>query len=153
MARKPTFWRPSLSPSSGNWLPPKSAYVMIYLDKRVGGRSKVPAVLGPAFTFITLSVVSGLAWPGLTSRKPSSLIKLLLFKPISIASFTRRSTYPDILCSSVVPLDSMQWLVLMLYFATADFSGWCILMCLWCSLNLVLIVLAVSYIHFSAFTG
>jgi hypothetical protein len=40
--------------------------------------------------------------------KPSSLLKLFLFRPISIASFTRRTTYPDILCNSEVQLDYMQ---------------------------------------------
>ena len=62
-------------------------------------------MLGPAFAFIVLSVVSGLAW---ISMKASSFLKLFLLRLISIASFTRRSTYPDILCNSEVPLDSMQ---------------------------------------------
>jgi hypothetical protein len=98
---------------------------------------------------LLLSLPCSCKWPGQAwlSVRPSSLLKLFFFRPMSITSFTRRSTYPDILCNSEVPLDLMQWPVLMLYYATADFSGLCRLMCVWCSLNLVLIALAVCPIY------
>jgi hypothetical protein len=35
-----------------------------------------------------------------------------------------------------VPVKSMQWPLLMLCSATADFSGWCRRMYLWCSSHL-----------------
>jgi len=44
--------------------------------------------------FINVLVMGDQAW---LSTRPPSLLKLFLFKCISIASFTRRSTYPDVL--------------------------------------------------------
>ena len=150
MASKPMFRGPSLSSSSGNWLPLKSVCVIIHLpkplvhcwwrDKKVGGRSQVPAPLGPAFTFIIMLVTSDQAW---LSTKPPSLLKLFLFRCISIASFASRSSCPDVLSNIEAPIKSIKYPLLMMCFATAEFSGSCRGTYLWCSLHLVLIGLPV----------
>ena len=86
----------------------------------IGGWSQVPALLGPYITFINNLVIGDQAW---LSMKPLSLFKVFLFRYISVASFTMRSTYPDVLLNIEVPLKLMQCCVLMLCSAAAD-SGW-----------------------------
>ena len=85
----------------------------------VGGWSQVPAWRGP-LTFISMLVTGDEPW---LSMKPPSLLTLFLFGCISFASFTRRSTYPEVPSDIEVPVKSMQWSVLMLSSATVDVSG------------------------------
>jgi hypothetical protein len=81
------------------------------------------------------------------------LLKLFLFRCISTASFTRQSTYPDLSNTCIeVSLKSIQWPVLMLCSATADFSGWCRCMYLWCSVYLTSIVLPLCPTYTSTHT-
>ena len=148
MASKPVFQGPSLSSSSGNWLPLKSVCVMIHLpkplvhswwwDKRVGEESHVPALFGPALTFTNMLVSGYQTW---LSVKPPSMLKLFLFTCISIPYFAFSSSYPDVLSNIEVPIKSIKYPMLIMCFATAEFSGWCRCIYLWCPLHLVLIVL------------
>ena len=157
MVSKPLFQGPSLPSSSGNWLPLKSVCVVIHLpkplvlswwrDKRVGGESQVPALLCPAFTFIHMLVTGDQAW---LSTKSLSLLKLSLFSCILIAYFASASNYPDVLSNIEVPINSIKYPMLIMCFATAECSGWCRCIYLWCSLHLVLIVFQVFYAEFSA---
>jgi hypothetical protein len=75
--------------------------------------------------------------------KSPSMLKLFLFRCVSIPSFASRSIYPDVLSNIEVPIKSIKYPLLMICFATAEFSGWCRGIYLWCSLHLVLIVLPV----------
>lgn len=104
-------------------------------DMMVGGWSQVPALPSPHITFINSLVIGDQAS---FSMKPLSLLKVFLFRCISIASFTRQSTY--VLLNTEVTLKFMQWCMLILCSAVAD-SGWWRRMDLWCSLHLALIVL------------
>jgi hypothetical protein len=63
-------------------------------------------------------------------------VTIIIGQAISTASFQRPSTYPDVTSNNEVPQKSKQWHVLMLWPATADFSGWCWHMYLLCSLHL-----------------
>lgn len=113
------------------------SYCSWWWDTMVGGWSQVPALLSPCITFINNLVIGDQAW---LSIKPLSLLKLFLFRCISVASFTRQSTYRDVLSNIEVPLKLMQWCMLMLCSAAAD-SGWWRRMDLWCVLHLALVVL------------
>jgi hypothetical protein len=99
---------------------PKPLVHSWWRDKKVGGRSHVPAPLGPTFTFISMLVTSDQAW---LSTKPPSLLKLFLFRCISIVSIASRSSYPDVLSNIEVPIKSIIYPLLMMCFATAEFSG------------------------------
>jgi hypothetical protein len=61
--------------------------------------------------------------------KPPSLLKLFVFRCISVASFTRWPKYPDVLSNirGATEID--------------DFTGWYRCIYLWCSLHLASIVL------------
>ena len=118
-------------------------------NKRVGGHSQVPTLHRPALTFINMLVMGDQAW---LSMKPPSLLQLLLFRCVSTASCTRRSTCPDVLSNIQLPLKSMQWPVLMLCSPTADFSGCCRRMSLVFFAPCLDSSSTLSYIHFSAFT-
>jgi hypothetical protein len=112
----------------------------LWRDKRVGGRSQVPALLGPAVTSINMLFTGDQAW---LSMKPPSLLKLFLFRCISIYYFANSSSYPDVLFNIEVPIKSIKYPMLIMCFATAEFSGWFRCIYLWCSLHLVLIVFPV----------
>jgi len=71
----------------------------------VGGWSQVLTLLSPHITFINNLIIGDQAW---LSMKSLSLLKVFLFRCISIASSTRQSTHPDVLLNIEVPLKLMQ---------------------------------------------
>jgi len=71
----------------------------------VGGWSQVRALLSPHITLINNLVIGDQAW---LSTKPLLLLKVFLFWHISVALFTRQSTYSDVLLNTEVPLKLMQ---------------------------------------------
>lgn len=149
MVSQQTFQGPSLSSPSGNWWWGQRwvskvclhidilSYCSWLWDMTVGGWSQVPALLSPHITSINNLIIGDQAW---LSMKPLCLFKVFLFRCISVPSFTRWSTYPDVLLNIEVPLKLMQWCMLMLCSVAAD-SGWWRHVDLWCSLHLALIVL------------
>jgi hypothetical protein len=57
------------------------------------------------------------------SMKPPPLLKLFLFRCIYIAYFAGSSSYPDVLANTEVPIKTIKYPILIMCFATAEFSG------------------------------
>lgn len=123
----------------GNWLPPKSVRIMIYLPVIAGGETGW-LVDGVKYLLCSVLLLRSLKC-SLRMIRPGSIWSHRLCGSYSCSgvsiSVALRSTYPDVLSNNEVPLKSM------LCSATADFSGWCRHMYLWCSLLLGLLALPV----------